>query len=121
MRSPRCADSEPAAEKEAALRRARSVDECAELDPAEESSKTNRGRRQVQAGEFKAICLKLIDQVKETGAEIIIIKRNRPVAKLTPVGEGLRPFVGRSRGVISATCDDLIAPMGEDWEVDGDL
>ena len=85
------------------------------------SAETIRSRRRVQAGEFEAICLKLIDQVEETGAEFIIFKRNRPVAKLAPVGDGLRPFVGRSLGVISGTREDLVAPIGEAWEVDGDL
>jgi hypothetical protein len=39
-----------------------------------------------------------------------------------PVPDGeLRPFVGRSRGVIHSSREDLIAPVGEDWEVDTDL
>jgi prevent-host-death family protein len=76
------------------------------------SSNANRGRRQIQAAEFKATCLKLMDRVAETGEEIIITKRNRPVAKLAPVrGEELRPFVGRSRGVISASREDVMAPI----------
>jgi len=33
----------------------------------------------------------------------------------------IRPFVGRSRGVIHASREDLLAPVGEDWEVDADL
>jgi prevent-host-death family protein len=79
-------------------------------------------RRRVGAGEFKATCLKLMDEVEETGEEIIITKRNRPVAKLVPAGgEALRPFVGRSRGMISVSREDLMAPIGEDWEVDADL
>jgi hypothetical protein len=35
--------------------------------------------------------------------------------------EALRPFVGRSRGVIHASRDDLLAPIGQDWQVDADL
>jgi hypothetical protein len=42
-------------------------------------------------------------------------KRNRS----TP--ENLTPFVGRSRGVIHASADDLMSPVGEDWEVGCDL
>jgi len=76
----------------------------------------------IPAGDFKATCLKLMDRVKETGVEYVITKRNRPVAKLAPVtDEDLRPFVGRSRGVITATREDLVAPVGADWEVDADL
>src|SRR5688572_29184613 len=76
----------------------------------------------IPAGDFKATCLKLMDRVKETGVEYVITKRNRPVAKLAPItDDDLRPFVGRSRGVITATREDLVAPVGEDWEVDADL
>lgn len=63
-----------------------------------------------------------MDRVKETGAEYVITKRGRPVAKLGPVTEeDVRPFVNRSRGVIQANPEDLLAPIGEDWEVDADL
>ncbi|HEU4883084.1 MAG TPA: type II toxin-antitoxin system prevent-host-death family antitoxin [Longimicrobium sp.] len=79
------------------------------------------GRRIIPAGEFKPVCLKLMDQVNETGVEIVITKRNEPIAKLVPITGGLRPFVGRSRGVIQITDEDLLAPIAEDWEVDADL
>lgn len=86
------------------------------------SSNPDRSRRQVQAWEFEADCLKLVDQVEETGEEIIITKRNQPVAKLMPIRrEGSRPFVGRSRGVISASREELMAPIDESWEVGADL
>ncbi len=79
------------------------------------------GRRIIPAGEFKPACLSLMDQVHETGVEIVITKHNEPVAKLVPVSGELRPFVGRSRGVIQISDEDLLAPVGEDWEVDADL
>lgn len=34
--------------------------------------------KQIAAGEFKAKCLSLIDQVNETGQELIITKRASP-------------------------------------------
>lgn len=78
--------------------------------------------RRIAAGKFKAICLKLMDRVQQTGEEIVITKRNRPVAKLAPItDDDLQPFVGRSRGVISASREALLAPVSEDWEVDADL
>lgn len=81
-----------------------------------------RGRYRVRAGDFKAVCLSLMDEVRETGVEYVITKRGRPVAKLGPVtGDDTRPFVNRSRGVIEAAPEDMIAPIGEDWEVDADL
>lgn len=79
------------------------------------------GRRIIPAGEFKPACLKLMDQVNATGVEIVITKRNEPIAKLVPISAELRPFVGRSRGVIQIADEDLLSPVAEDWEVDADL
>jgi prevent-host-death family protein len=78
------------------------------------------GQRIVPAGEFKPACLRLMDEVNETGVEIVITKRNRPVARLVPPGGELRTFIGRSRGMIEISPEDLMAPIGEDWEVDAD-
>ena len=39
----------------------------------------------VGAAEFKARCLQIMDQVKETGAEVTITKHGHPVAKLVPI------------------------------------
>jgi len=41
--------------------------------------------RTIPAGRFKAQCLKLLDEVAETGAEITVTKRGRPVARVVPV------------------------------------
>jgi prevent-host-death family protein len=91
-------------------------------DVAGKESAGPRAVRHVPAGEFKALCLALMDRVKETGEEYVITKRGRPVAKLIRVeGTDDRSFVGRSRGMISATREDLLAPLDEDWEVDADL
>lgn len=79
------------------------------------------GRLRIPAGEFKAVCLRVMERVKQTGEEVVITKRGQPVAKLGPVTDAdLRPFVGRSRGVITASRANLLAPLG-DWEVDADL
>lgn len=39
---------------------------------------------EISAGEFKAKCLKLMDQVARTGETLIITKRGKPVARLMP-------------------------------------
>jgi prevent-host-death family protein len=38
----------------------------------------------IAAGEFKAKCLGLIDEVKATGQMVIITKRGKPMARLLP-------------------------------------
>ena len=40
--------------------------------------------RTIKASEFKAKCLKLMDEVAETGQDIIITKNGRPVSRSSP-------------------------------------
>ena len=43
----------------------------------------------INASDFKARCLAILDRVHETGERVVILKRGRPVAELSPVtGEG---------------------------------
>ena len=44
----------------------------------------NRRMETINASEFKAKCLAILDRVKETGQEVLILKRGRPVAQLVP-------------------------------------
>ena len=46
----------------------------------------------MMASEFKAKCLKLMDEVVESGGEILITKHGRPVAKLTAFRERAKTF-----------------------------
>lgn len=41
--------------------------------------------RTIAAGEFKARCLRLMDEVQETGVPIVVTKRGQPVSRLVPV------------------------------------
>ena len=71
----------------------------------------------IAAGQFKAQCLQLMDQVKQTHEEIIITKHGRPVAKLVPVeDEPSSIFVGFMKGSV-VVIGDIIASVDEDWEV----
>jgi prevent-host-death family protein len=56
----------------------------------------------IAASEFKARCLKLIDQVHDTGKPITITKRGKVVAVLQPAGdEDLKPWLKLRDGVKS--------------------
>lgn len=73
---------------------------------------------EIPAGEFKARCLQLMDEVEETGREIVITKRGRAVAKLVPVSEAsARDVFGCMRGTVTVV-GDLVAPLEEQWEAD---
>jgi len=73
-------------------------------------------RRSVSASEFKAKCLKLIDEVAESGKPLTITKHGRAVASLTPLVQPDRtPLFGALKGsVLEST--DVISPIDEDWE-----
>ena len=58
--------------------------------------------RTIPAGEFKAKCLKLMDEVNETGVPIIITKRGRPVSRLVPADQpdaGIRGLFPELKGL----------------------
>jgi prevent-host-death family protein len=70
----------------------------------------------VPAGDFKARCLQLIDEVAASGEPLTITKRGRPVAQLVPL-PAERPLFGALRGSVLAQ-HDLVAPGDEAWEAD---
>jgi prevent-host-death family protein len=71
----------------------------------------------VPAGEFKARCLTLMDDVRTTREPVVITKRGKPVAKLVPADDGRDEFIGRLKGVIEIV-GDIESPVvpPEDWE-----
>lgn len=71
----------------------------------------------VKISEFKAKCLALIEDVAETGEELLITKHGRPVGKLVPYGERPRTLFGAHRGRIRAR-DELVSPVGEPWQAE---
>jgi len=74
-------------------------------------------KRRIAAGEFKAKCLHILDEVQHTRQGIVITKRGRAVARLLPVDEPVPSVFGRMRGSIEIL-GDLVAPVGEPWEAD---
>jgi prevent-host-death family protein len=40
--------------------------------------------KEITATQFKARCLRVLDEVAETGESVVITKRGRPVARLEP-------------------------------------
>lgn len=75
-------------------------------------------KRQMAAGEFKAKCLHVLDEVQQTRREVVITKRGRPVARLLPADEPAPGVFGRMRGTIEIL-GDIVAPIGDPWDADG--
>lgn len=53
----------------------------------------------INASDFKARCLKVLDDVQATGAVVVITKRGKPVARLGPIGPGRRSLRGAWKGM----------------------
>jgi len=70
--------------------------------------------RKIAAGEFKARCLALMEDVRSTRQPIVITKRGKPVAKLVPVETEKDEWLGRLKGVIKIV-GDIESPI-EGWE-----
>lgn len=66
------------------------------------------------AGEFKATCLALMDEVAATGREVIITKRGKPVAKLVPYRAKRKSIAGALAGT-GEILGDIVSPTPEYW------
>jgi prevent-host-death family protein len=72
--------------------------------------------REIPAGEFKAKCLKLLDEVAESGEEIVITKRGKPVGRLLPPQPTQKGPFDIAKGSVTIL-GDIMSPIGvEDWE-----
>jgi prevent-host-death family protein len=71
--------------------------------------------RTVAAARFKAQCLRLLDEVAETGETIVVTKRGRPVARIEPVEE---PPSLKGSVVYLVDDDALLFSTGEAWDAE---
>ena len=75
--------------------------------------------RTVPAGEFKTNCLRLMDEVHETGAPIIVTKHRRPVVRISPFRQERLKLVGSCRGQLQILGDIDSEPAipADDWDM----
>jgi len=68
----------------------------------------------IKASEFKAKCLALMDQVNESGDEIIITKNGVPVSKLSPIINKPKTLFGMNKQNIEII-GDILEPIDVEW------
>jgi prevent-host-death family protein len=66
----------------------------------------------IPAGEFKAKCLAILDEVNKTRRGVIVTKRGKPVARIVPVEDAAAKTSLKGSVVYEA---DLVSPIGEPW------
>ena len=73
--------------------------------------------RTIKASEFKAKCLKLMNEVAESGAEYVITKNGRPVSRLVPYRTKPKSLFGIDRGRLQIL-GDIDEPLDVEWEAE---
>jgi prevent-host-death family protein len=71
----------------------------------------------INASVFKAKCLKLMEEVNQSGEEIIITKNGKPISKLVPYRSLPRSLFGLHNGMVISH-DDLVEPVDITWDVE---
>ena len=69
------------------------------------------------ASEFKAKCLRLLDEVAEHGHSLIITKRGRPLARVVPIALPGKSRRGTWKGVVEIRGDVVHFDSSGEWEV----
>lgn len=87
------------------------------MHPTKKTPAKSKKSSSVPASQFKARCLKLMDEVRDRRCEIVITKRGKPVAKLVPVEEKQPDIFGYMKGTVTIL-GDIVGPTGEVWDAD---
>ena len=70
----------------------------------------------INASDFKARCLRVLDDVKATGTEVVITKRGKPVARLGPIGPARGSLRGAWKGMVKIRGDIVRVDWSPDFE-----
>ena len=71
----------------------------------------------IKASEFKAKCLKLMDEVAESGVEYVITKNGHPISRLVPYRTKPKSLFGIDRGRLEIL-GDIDEPLDVEWEAE---
>lgn len=72
----------------------------------------------INASDFKARCLAILDNVHETGERVVILKRGRPVAELSRVASDGEMYPQTELEGTVVIVDDVVGPVlpEEHWD-----
>jgi len=73
--------------------------------------------RKINAAAFKARCLKLIDEVAESGQPITITKRGKAKVQVVAVREKPKTLLGATKGTFKII-GDIVGPIDDDYDED---
>jgi prevent-host-death family protein len=73
--------------------------------------------RKINAAAFKAQCLKLIDEVAESGQPITVTKRGKAKVQIVAVREKPKTLWGATKGTFKIV-GDIVGPIDDDYDED---
>jgi prevent-host-death family protein len=68
----------------------------------------------IGAGDFKAKCLQLLDDVAARRESLVITKRGKPVARLVPISPEMPLFGAMAGSVLEES--DIVSPLDIHWD-----
>ena len=73
--------------------------------------------KSIRASDFKARCLRIMDEVETRREQVVITKKGRPVAKLVPAETPSRKVFGCLEGRLEIV-GDIVSPTTDpkDWD-----
>jgi prevent-host-death family protein len=71
----------------------------------------------ITAAEFKAKCLRILDEVNQTREPVIVTKRGKPVAQIVPMPAAPKSYYGIAKGEVGEFTEDMFS-TGAVWEAD---
>ena len=77
----------------------------------------SQNMEQVNVSEFKAVCLRLLERVRQTGQPLEILKNGKPLAVVyPPPPPPRRACFGALQSTLRGPVGDLVTPLDDDWE-----
>jgi prevent-host-death family protein len=73
--------------------------------------------KKIAISEFKSHCLEILKNLEKTKSSIVITKRNKPIATVSPFCGKKNSIFGILKGKVEIT-GDIISSIEEEWEVD---
>ena len=71
--------------------------------------------RTIKASEFKAKCLKIMEEVAATGEAVLITKNGVPITQLIPARRRPETLFGALQGSASIN-GDIVSPVDSTWD-----
>lgn len=71
--------------------------------------------KKMPAGQFKAQCLSVMDEVQQTGVPVLITKHGKPVARLVPATEQTNDIFDSLADKATIMGDIMTSTAPEDW------